>query len=475
MLEHAARTKDVALWDHLRDLAAEKPRAAVAMLGDLLALADFETPQALLHWILLGPWKARGKLVARLGREANDPIDELLNAAVQFASANTPSLQGFIRWFDAGDGELKREAEGAGDMVRVMTVHGSKGLQAPIVILADACGNPDASRPSGLELEEELPGGGGHTLPLPAMPTEQRVGRIAAAAEAAKAAEREEHWRLLYVAMTRAEEALFIGGALGKSEKEPAEDSWFARLVPLFDSQPLDDDIWEWRLERGQRAEDIAHSSQQDLPIPPVLPQWATTPVGPEPRPPRPLAPSAGAEEQGSDPPLPAQQAAIAARRGVLIHALLERLPDTPRDLRASGGRAWLEWHASDLTSEERTEMLDRALAVIDAPDWRDLFGPEALAEVPLAATVGDQVITGTADRLLVTPCRVLVADFKTARRPPESLDDVPLSTVRQMAAYAAVLGVIYPDRTIEAAVLYTQTPRLIPIPADLLAQHKPG
>ncbi|MFB0611613.1 double-strand break repair helicase AddA [Aurantiacibacter poecillastricola] len=476
LLAYVPREKGVALWDHLRDLSAEKPGAAVEMLSQLLARADFETPQALLHWILLGPWKARGKLVARLGREANDPIDELLGAAQQFAASNTPSLQGFIRWFDAGDGELKRETEGQGDMVRVMTVHGSKGLQAPIVILADACGNPDASRQSGLELEEEVPGGGKSlTLPLPSLQSEERVGRIEAAAEAAKAAEREEHWRLLYVAMTRAEEALFIGGALGKREKEPAEDSWYARLAPLFDAEPLADDIWEWRLELGERAPVIPDRSQQALPIPPVLPVWATQAIGPEPRPPRPLAPSAAADEQGADPPLPAAQAAIAARRGVLIHALLERLPDTPRDLRESGGRAWLARRAPDVDESEREEMLERALAVLDEPEWRDLFGPDALAEVPLAATVGEQVIAGTADRLLVTSEKVLVADFKTARRPPASLAEMPEGTLRQMGAYAAALAVIYPDRTIEAAVLYTQTPRLIAAPSDILIRHKPG
>ncbi len=474
LLQHAPREKDVALWDHLRDLSADKPKVAVAMLSELLALADFETPQALLHWILLGPWKARGKLVARLGKEANDQIDELLNAAQQFAASNTPSLQGFIRWFDAGEGELKREAEGAGDMVRVMTVHGSKGLQAPIVILADACGNPDKSRDSGIELEEVLPGGEGRTIPLPGLTKEQRVGRIDAAAEAARAADRQEHWRLLYVAMTRAEEALFIGGALGKSEKEPAEDSWFARLAPLFDAEPLEDSIWGWRLELGEHAESVPHRSQQALPIPEVLPAWASTPIGPEPRPPRPLAPSAGAEELGADPPLPPEQAAIAARRGVLIHALLERLPDTPRDLRESGARAWLARHAPDLSDAERGEMLARALAVIDVPEWRDLFGPDALAEVPLAATVGEQVIAGTADRLLVLPDRVLVADFKTARRPPASLAAMPHGTLKQMGAYAAALAVIYPDRAIEAAVLYTQTPQLFAIPADVLAAHKP-
>ncbi len=475
LLQHAVREKGVNLWDHLRDLPEEKPREAVRMLSDLLALADFETPQALLHWILLGPWQARAKLVARLGKEANDPIDELLNAALQFASANTPSLQGFIRWFDAGDGELKREAEGQGDLVRVMTVHGSKGLQAPIVILADACGNPDASRPSGLSLEEQVPGSDdGLAVPLPDLNSEERVGRIEEAAEAAKAAEREEHWRLLYVAMTRAEEALFIGGALGKTEKEPAEDSWFARLAPLFDAEPLDDPIWHWRLEQGKHADQVPHRSQQDLPIPAPLPKWAMMPIGPEPRPPRPLAPSSGTEEQGADPPLPAQRAAIAAQRGVLIHALLERLPDTPRDMRESGGKAWLMRHAPTLSENERDEMLERALRVIDTPAWRDLFGPDALAEVPLAATVGEQVIAGTADRLLVLTDRVLVADFKTSRRPPRSLDQVSPSTLKQMGAYAAALSVIYPDRAIEAAVLYTQTPQLIAIPTEVLAAHKP-
>ena len=476
LLEYSQRPDKRALWDHIRDLEAVKPREAVAKLSQLLERADFEPVQALLHWMMLGPWHARGKLVARLGQEANDPMDELLNAAQQFSSANTSSLQGFIRWFDSGDGELKREAEGAGDMVRVMTVHGSKGLQAPIVILADATGDPDASRASGLELDEHVPGGEDvRTIPLPSLKTEERVGAIAAAAEATKAAERQEHWRLLYVAMTRAEEALFIGGALGKREKEPAQDSWFARLAPLFDAEPIDDDIWGWRLEEGQRAGDVPLKTQAQLAIKPRLPAWATHPVGEEPRPPRPLAPSASAEEAGADPPLPPEQAAIAARRGVLIHALLERLPDVPLDMRDSAGRAWLARHGQDLGDGERDEMLARAIAVMDADEWSDLFGPDALAEVPLAATVGEQVIAGTADRLLITKECVLVADFKTARRPPAGLDDVPSSTLKQLAAYAAALRVIYPDREVEAAVLYTQTPQLIVIPPETLLAHKPN
>jgi ATP-dependent helicase/nuclease subunit A len=159
----------------------------------------------------------------------------------------------------------------------------------------------------------------------------------------------------------------------------------------------------------------------------------------------------------------------------VLIHRLLERLPDIVAADREEKARAWLAHHAASLPEAHRADILTRALAVIAHPHWAELFGPAALAEVPLAAIVGGQVIAGTADRLLVERTRVLVADFKTARRPPATLEEVPVATLRQMAAYAAALAKIYPGRVIEAAVLYTQTPLLIAIPAELLDAHKPA
>ncbi|MEO6041515.1 MAG: double-strand break repair helicase AddA [Croceibacterium sp.] len=463
------------LWDHLKRSGDPEVAALRQQLDPLLARADYDTPQALLHWLLVGPWQGRRKLVARLGREANDPIDELLNAALAFSAVNTPSLTGFVRWFDAGEGELKREADGGQGLVRVMTVHGSKGLEAPIVILADATGNPDSSPPRGLTLTEDLPGGGGRTVPLIDLARHERVGPIAAAAHQVSLEERQEHWRLLYVAMTRAEEALFIGGALGKREKEPAPDSWYARLAPLFDGEPLADAVWGQRWELGERAPAGPARAQAGSPAPLSLPDWAARPVGSEPRPPRPLAPSSAGQELGADPPLPSEALALAARRGVLLHRLLERLPDVALADRAQLGGAWLARNAADVSDRDRAEMLAQAMAVIADPAWAELFSPAALAEVPLAATVGGQVIAGTADRLLIERDRVMVADFKTARRPPASLDQMPLSTLRQMGAYAAALGAIYPGRRIEAAVLYTQVPRLIAIPPELLAAHKPG
>ncbi|MBX7514976.1 double-strand break repair helicase AddA [Qipengyuania sp. GH38] len=474
LLKHGYRDKGVRLWEHLR--RSEDPMVVQTLdaLREILRRADFDTPQQLLHWILVGPMDGRRKLVSRLGREANDPIDELLNAANAYATSHVASLQGFIRWFDAGEGEIKREAGEGGDQVRVMTVHGSKGLQAPIVILADAAIGPDGS--GDLELEDAPLGSERKfAVPVPGLRKDEKVGPLREAEDVASSAALEEHWRLLYVAMTRAEEALFIGGSLGPRDARngPHEDSWYARLKPLFPDEALADDLWgaryEWGILSDVNLPDAASRAVDEI----ELPQWASAPVGPEPRPPRPLSPSGLGEVEGSDPPLPPEIAAGAARRGVLIHALLERLPEVDQDDREARALDWLARQASDLAEAERREMYERAHAVLETPEFASIFGPAALAEIPLAATVQGQVVMGTADRLLVTAEKVTVVDFKTARRPPASLDAIPETTMRQMAAYVAALEAIYPGRAVEAAVLYTQTPQLIALPAAALAPYK--
>ncbi|MGB3738447.1 MAG: PD-(D/E)XK nuclease family protein, partial [Pontixanthobacter sp.] len=222
-------------------------------------------------------------------------------------------------------------------------------------------------------------------------------------------------------------------------------------------------------------ADIVAMKEKPDAAQAIAMPAWIDTPVGPEPRPPRPLAPSSAGEDMVPDPPLSTGETRDAAQRGVLIHALLERLPAVAPDKRVAGGRDWLMRHADDLAPEEREEMIVSALQVIDTPDYASIFSADALAEVPLSATVDGQVVAGIADRLLIEGKRVTVVDFKTARRPPMSLDQVPYATIRQMAAYAAALGVIYPEHEVRAAVLYTHAPRLIPIPAELLESNKPG
>ena len=480
LLEHGYRPEPVArkkrpdLWRHLRVSDHPEAIAVCETLNELLRKADYDPPQAMLHWLLAGPWQGRRKLVARLGSEANDPIDELLNAAHAYAATATPSLVGFLNWFDVGEGELKREADRGAGLVRVMTVHGSKGLESPIVILADATGNPDAGHSGGLDLPDPADPQS-RVIPLPALGKDERVGRIADELEKSQKADREEHWRLLYVAMTRAGQALFIGGALGVREKEPAEDSWYAKLRGLFAvGEEVEDPIWSGRHEYGEQPAPMAGAEKPAvLPLPEPLPPWLTRLPPAEPRPPKPLAPSALGEDDTPDPPYAPGSGALAARRGSLIHKLLERLPEIEFAMREDAGHGWLARNAADFIEAERAEMLASALGVIVDPHWADLFLPGSLAEVPIAATVGERVVAGTIDRLLVEPERVRVVDFKTARRPPASLEQVPRAIVRQMAAYVAALEGAYPDRRIEAAVLYTTAPLLIAIPDELIALHK--
>lgn len=471
LLRWGWRPEGVGLFDHLRKSRGQpEVDRAWHQLGELLRIADYEPPRALLHWLLTGPWQGRKRLVARLGTEANDPIDELLNAAGAYAANEVPSLTGFIRWFDAGTSELKREAGKARDEVRVMTAHGSKGLQAPIVILADAADNPTRSRSSPVELPDPA---SGKLIPLPPLNKAEQLGGIADVAAANAKAEMEEHWRLLYVAMTRAEEALFIGGALTATEKAPHSESWYARLADLFDEGDwIEDQRWGSKVTHGEVPAIIppAHRGEGgELPLPPP---WLERPVAPEPRPPRPLAPSSLGEDLATDPPFP-PGAGQAAARGVLLHKLLERLPELPVEERKGAAEAWLVRNAGAFTAPDRADMLRSALAVLAEPAWADLFAPGALPEVPIAATVGGQVVVGTIDRMVVLPDRIRLVDFKTARRPPENLDAVPVSILRQMAAYAAALEAAYPGRRVEAALLYTQIPRLIALPDALLNVHK--
>ncbi|MCW1384832.1 double-strand break repair helicase AddA [Novosphingobium sp. KCTC 2891] len=474
LLRHGYRDKGVRLWEHLRASEGPDTHPAMEALRGLLQRADYEPAHDLLHWLLVGPWQGRRKLVARLGREANDPIDELLNAAMAYAAANVPSLVGFLQWFDAGEGELKREAGKAENLVRVMTVHGSKGLQAPIVILADAADDPDASPPRGLAAVEEILGRK-RTVPLPALRKEEKVGAVRTAELQVAKEEREEHWRLLYVAMTRAEEALFIGGSMSKRRKELPADSWYAQLEPLFGEDDwIDDPLWGGRKELGSLPARPAAKARREVAPALVLPEVLRVPVGPEPRPPRPLAPSSLGEDEAPDPPVrPGPGALLAARRGTLVHKLIERLPELPAEARGDAARTWLARAAADFAEDAREAMAEAALAVIGHPDWQDVFGPGSLAEVPVAALVGDRIVSGTIDRLLIGAERIRIVDFKTGRRPPSRIEDVPTAYVRQMAAYVAALSVIHPGKGVEAALLYTHAPRLFVLSDALIAAQK--
>ncbi|WP_157219662.1 double-strand break repair helicase AddA [Flavisphingomonas formosensis] len=465
-----------------RSLLANPGHAGdAAILTRLLDQADFTTPYRFLEDMLSGPLDGRRKLLRRLGQEARDPIEELLNAALAFESDSTPSLQRFLDWFDRGDVEITRDPSAPLDAVRVMTVHGSKGLQAPLVILADATVDPDNSRRSALEWELEE---GAPAVPVFRPRKDELLGSLARDAEASARRDRQEHWRLLYVALTRAEEHLVVAGALGPraaKKGEAPEQSWHAaveRALSALGSEWVEEASWgaERRHEGGEasglptlrtaRAVRAAVASPE--------PEWLRALAPREARPPRPLAPSAPADDDSAYPP-PNARMLEAAERGRLLHALFERLPAVAAEQREAHADRWLRLSAGVADEALRRSLIASASAIVDHPDFRDLFGPDALAEAPIAAIVAQDVVAGTVDRLLVGEERIRVVDFKTGRRVPADAMEVPAAHLRQMAAYAAALAVIFPGKPVDAALLYTAGPVLIPLPDVLLAPHKPG
>ena len=460
------------LWQAVAD------HPAAAGLRHLLARADFTSPYQFLEDLLSGPLDGRRKLMRRLGREARDPIEELLNAALAFEAEATPTLQLFLDWFDRDEVEVTRDPSAPLDAVRVMTVHGAKGLQAPLVILADATGDPDSSRTGTIDWQIEAEA---DTLPVFRPRKAELAGSLADALARVEKREREEHWRLLYVAVTRAEEQLVIGGSLGPRAKgQPPAESWYSALDAALTSLGADEvaDL-RWgaarifaggRDEGARRRVPAARTAPESL-----LPPWLHRPAPAESRPPRPLAPSSLGEDRVADPP-PGPALLAAARRGRLLHALFERLPALPPDSRMVVGDRWLENSGGVDDAAERAGLLRDVCAVIADPAHAAVFAGDALTEAPIAAVLPDgQVIAGTVDRLLVERDRVLLVDFKTGRRAPAGLAQVPDHHLRQMSAYAAALAVIFPGSRIEAALLYTSAPILIALPQAALDAHKPG
>lgn len=453
----------VPLWRHLGD-------ARPAECREMLRIADLSTPYRFLEAVLSGPIGGRRKLLARLGEEARDPVEALLDAALAFERDNPPSLQLFLDWLTRGDVEVVRDPGKAGDAVRVMTVHGAKGLQAPIVVLADATRDFGKRPRTSLDWDTSI---GKLTIFRPRKT--ERVGPIADLADHDDVRDLREHWRLLYVALTRAEEHLFIGGAL-TPRQTVNENVWHERVANALRSLGAAESA-DGELRHGRDGKllkpDVAKPDAARWTGP--LPSWTEGLAPVEARPPRPLAPSAAeAPDRVADPP-PSEAMREAAETGRLLHALFERLPGVAPEQREAAAAAWLASAGGVADRERRARLVAQALAVIDHPEFADFFASDALAEAPVAGVVDGHVVAGIVDRLVVRDDAMLVVEFKTGRRIPVDAVSAPEAHLAQIAAYAAVLGGVFPRRSIKAALVYTSGPTLIPVPEELLDAYKPG
>jgi ATP-dependent helicase/nuclease subunit A len=461
-----AHGRNEPLWRVLRDRVGERPDFAQAhqALGALLGMADFTTPAKFLETILSGPLQGRRKLYRRLGLAARDPIDELLASALEFERNETASLDRFLAWFARGEVEVQRDPSASPNAVRVMTVHGAKGLEAPVVVLADATADP--AKLGGVSRTLDLPVRGAK-VPVLRPRKAERVAPFDQLLAFDEAADLQEHWRLLYVGLTRASERLVIAGVEPKGGRM-SDNCWHKRVERALGSlgaEPQADERWGQLLRyRGS----VTASPPKPRPArtelaSAALPDWALRQAPEEERPPRPLAPSALAEDREAAPPPSVEQRA-AARRGTLIHQLFERLPGVAPELRHSAALRWLERSAGLKSSDEREDLAGLVCSILSAPEFARLFGPEAIAEAPIAATLPDgRVIGGTVDRLLVSDHSVAVIDFKTGRV-PDSPGAIPVAHRAQMKAYRDALTVIFPEKDVRASLLYTGGPRLFEI-----------
>jgi ATP-dependent helicase/nuclease subunit A len=273
--------------------------------------------------------------------------------------------------------------------------------------------------------------------------------------------------RLLYVALTRAADRLIVSGVQPRERKDGADprpaDSWHLTVeqaLRTIGAEPLDMGVL--RYGTGAAARPGRFRKKADLPAI-AIPDWATSSAPLEERPPRPLAPSAIAMDDETAPP-PSKAMHSAARRGSLINQLLERLAPVALEDRFDRALRWLEASAGVSDAAERSDIARHVSDVLSQPGFEPLFGPGSLGEAPLAATLPDgRVIAGTVDRLLIEDEQISVVDFKTGRV-PETAEVVPPSHLAQMTAYSEALRVIFPGRTVRAALLYTSGPKLIEV-----------
>lgn len=447
----------------LQEAATTEPRyaAAEARLADWAREAGRSGPFRFFAG-LLGPGGGRGLAIARLGAEAGDALDAFLNAALDHERRYGPSLAGFLQHVTGSAADVKRDLSASAGEVRVMTVHGSKGLEAKIVILADLGVEPGAKRlPKILAVPAQRAG----LVPIWPPASAEDTQATASAKATVVAQMVEEHHRLLYVAMTRAEDRLIVCGAQAKGEA-PA-GSWYAMIAEglaqseagLRETGEGEDAVLRFSVTPPAPAE---ADEAQPVEPPPSAPAWLAKPVAREVEPAPPLKPSnalsaADGEERPGDGPFLAEAAAA----GRLAHLLLQLLPDLPAERRAATAEALAQARGGALPPARRARIVAQALALLEAPGLAELFTAEAMAEVPVAGAIrlpdgARRAVSGRIDRLAVAADSIVIADFKTTARPPERTDAIPVGTLAQLAAYAALMREIYPDRSIRALVVYT-------------------
>ncbi len=458
------RTRDSYLWQAVRAKADEHP-AAAAMIDDLRNVADFMRPYDLIERILIRHG-GRARMIGRMGPECEDAIDGLLTQALLYERSEIPSVTGFLLRIEASETEVKRQQSSAARAIRVMTVHGAKGLEAPLVIL------PDTGDWQNIVKDNLLRDVRGRMIwkdKADRMP--HAVAEVVAAAQARQA---EERARLLYVALTRAQSWLIVCAA-----GEAGPDSWHG--IVDWAMTAMGDVAAERRaggairrVAHGDWPKDSDAAEAEEAEAVPTVPDWALRrPVAAVQadlaiRPSRMVAHTAGA--MGGE----GRSGEAARVFGTRLHMLLEHFPLWPEADWPAVARDLLRSDERDVVTEEEVAALVQSCAqILTAPGLAAIMTADALLEVEIAgcpAAFGGRAVEGRIDRLIVEAGRVLAVDYKSDARVPARAGEVPEAYLVQMAAYGAVLAERFPDRHVELAILWTADGSLMPLPADIVS-----
>ncbi|MGX5800754.1 double-strand break repair helicase AddA [Bradyrhizobium sp. Arg314] len=431
----------------------------------------------------------RRKMTARLGPEAGDILDEFLSFCLAEERTGLPGLESFLSTLENAGPEIKREMDQTRDEVRVMTVHAAKGLEAPVVFLVDGGSAPfsDQHLPRLMPFESSgLHWKGKGYLWRPASDVANGVSR-AASVRARELAD-DEYRRLLYVGMTRAEDRLIVCGYHGK--RQPGTGTWHSIVSRALTGAPESSER-----RHPATAETAVHRFHMTG-LPPValtgtdetgpfehtapLPENLFRPLPPYEELPRPLSPSGAsalideAKEAVPDTRSPVLDAAaepgFAVVRGLALHKLLQMLPGIAEEERRGASERYLARAGADWPAGERDKALEAVLSILSDNRFGALFSPSSRAEVAIMGSLAVKgklrSISGKIDRLAVTSQKVSIVDYKTNRPAPRNLAEVPPAYVLQLALYRALLKPLYPGREVTAALLFTEAPRLIELPA---------
>ena len=471
--------------------AAQQARSLFQALRARLA----STPYTF-YSFLLTRMEAGIRFSGRLGPQAADALKEFLRATLTYERGKTPTIPGFLGWLSKAEIEVKREQEGANGGVRIMTVHGSKGLEAPVVILPHTHRRMDDISRDRLRWfdAEDAPA----PLPYWKPPKEDTPAETKSLDAQDKAKAEEEERRLLYVAMTRAEDRLYLCGwkpRASTNEKKPSSATWYETVRAAFEAsttvetcKPAEDGVAGTRFRLFAPATSPDRLPKKDDSGGAVVPSTLRTDatalaklqaaIPTEPSPPRPFTPSQMLPEPAAPSPLEAlhklKGTGSTARRhrsgspffrGNVLHGLLQRLPEIPQDEREAAARRYLSRPSFDLIPAQVDDWSREALAITNDPDFADLFSATSRAEVAVTGIVGELVVSGQIDRLVEREDDVWVVDYKSNRPPPTTAAHVPESYRAQLAAYKSVLEGLYPGKPIRTFLLWTETPRLMEVP----------